>query len=359
MSKRSNAIIPCVVLMLAVIGGEVAASESNAALRALIEAANKEGTLNLVHGQSVVGGSSGARLIEKQMNETFGSKIRINFVPGPSMNRQAQQLTLEYSAGQKAHTDVMIGWAGSIAQPVQAGVFMKVDWHGLMPDRIRREFVEHDGTLLRMGVTFPVIAYNKQRAPMVPKTLADLLRPEWKGKVATTPYVAGFEILAATGVWGEEKTIEFMRRLSEQAGGLIRCGAEVERVATGEYAALAMDCIAGNAITWQGRGAPVDYVIPADAAQLHYYYVMVPKNAANPNAAKLFAVFMLTETGQKLNWDTWKIDLDGLPGSKMEADVAKLKAQGVKFTEVNMDWWLKHPEVPELQGRLMKALEKK
>jgi ABC-type Fe3+ transport system substrate-binding protein len=150
-----------------------------------------------------------------------------------------------------------------------------------------------------------------------------------------------------------------MRRLSAQVGGIIRCGAEVERVATGEYAALAMDCIAGNTITWQERGAPVDYVIPRDAAQLHYYYVGVPKNAVNPSAGKLFSIFMLTEVGQRLNWETWKIDLDGLSGSRMEAMVAKLRDQGIVFTEVTMDWWLTHPEIPELERELMKTLEKK
>ena len=150
-----------------------------------------------------------------------------------------------------------------------------------------------------------------------------------------------------------------MRRLSEQVGGLSRCGAEVERVATGEYAALAMDCIGGNTISWQERGAPLDYVIPRDAAQLDYYYMTIPKNASYPNAAKLFAVFMLTEEGQKLNWDTWKIDLDGLPGSKMGAQIQKLKNEGTTFTEVTMDWWVKHPEVPEFLPQLIKLLEKK
>jgi iron(III) transport system substrate-binding protein len=193
----------------------------------------------------------------------------------------------------------------------------------------------------------------------VPKTLADMLRPEWKGKFATTPYVAGFDILAANGVWGEQRTIDFMRQLSANVGGLARCGAEVERVATGEFAALAMDCIAGNTITWQERGAPLDFVIPSDGAEMHYYYVAIPKNAANPNAAKLFTTFLLTEAGQKLNWDTWKIDLDGLPGSKMGAIIARLKGQDTKFTEVTMTWWLKHPEVAGMQGQLIKILQKK
>jgi len=361
MKRRSNLIVCFIFVLLALLaapGGEVRALELTPALKAVIEAAKTEGSLNLSYPQSVVGGTSGVRQIETQMNATFGTNIRINFAPAQSLERQAQQLILEHSAGQKAHTDAYIARPSSLMQPVERSVFAEIDWHALLPDRIRPQFVESQGRLLRLGVTFPVIVYNTQRAPMVPKTLEDMLRPEWKGKFAAQVVAAGFEILAADGVWGREKTLGFVRRLSEQAGGLIRCGAEVERVAPGEYAALAMDCIAGNTISWQERGAPVDYVIPGDAAELHYYYLTIPKTASYPNAAKLFAVFMLTEPGQKLNWDTWKIDLDGLPGSKMETQILKLKSQGTMFTEVTMDWWLKHPEVPEVLPQLIKILAK-
>jgi hypothetical protein len=36
--------------------------------------------------------------------------------------------------------------------------------------------------------------------------------------------------------------------------------------------------------------------------------------------------------------------------------VSRLKSQGTTFTEVNMDWWLKHPEVPGLQAELAKIV---
>ena len=41
---------------------------------------------------------------------------------------------------------------------------------------------------------------------MKPTTLADFLRPEWKGKIASTPYSAGFDVLYAADVWGKERT---------------------------------------------------------------------------------------------------------------------------------------------------------
>ena len=106
-----------------------------------------------------------------------------------------------------------------------------------------------------------------------------------------------------------------MRALSKQITGLIRCG-EAERIATGEYLALVMDCTGQDALQWQEKGAPLDQMMPLDAAQQRYYYFAVPKNAQHPTAAKLYTIFLMTEEGQKLAYDTWKTDLHFMPGSR-------------------------------------------
>ena len=76
----------------------------------------------------------------------------------------------------------------------------------------------------------------------------------------------------------------------------MRCG-ETERVATGEYLALVMDCTGQDALIWQEKGAPVAQMMPLDAAQQRYYYFSVPKNAQHPATATLFTIFQLTEDG--------------------------------------------------------------
>jgi hypothetical protein len=68
------------------------------------------------------------------------------------------------------------------------------------------------------------------------------------------------------------------RRICDQAlrpdHRLIRCG-EAERIATGEYLALVMDCTGQDALQWQEKGAPVGQMMPLDAAQLRYYYFAI------------------------------------------------------------------------------------
>jgi ABC-type Fe3+ transport system substrate-binding protein len=202
------------------------------------------------------------------------------------------------------------------------------------------------------------VTYNSQLAPMKPTVLEDFLKPEWKGKLASTPYAAGFDVLLADDVWGKDRTVNYVRALSKQIAGLIRCG-EAERIATGEYLGLVMDCTGQDALQWQERGAPLEQLMPLDAAQQRYYYFAVPKNARHPNAAKLYTTFILTEEGQKLAYDTWKTDLHFLPGSRMGAVVADYKKRNVKFKEVTVDWWIAHSEIEATKSELIKILTTK
>ena len=50
--------------------------------------------------------------------------------------------------------------------------------------------------------------------------------------------------------------------------------------------------------------------MPADAAQLQYYEVLIPKNAQHPNAAILFALYLMTAQGQRGIYAGGGIDLD-------------------------------------------------
>ena len=67
-------------------------------------------------------------------------------------------------------------------------------------------------------------------------------------------------------------------------------------------------------------------------------------------------MFLLSEEGQKLAYDTWKTDLHFMPGSRMGKMVDDYKKQGVKFKEVTVDWWSRHPEIITTRSELIKIL---
>lgn len=341
------------VLLLA--GAQARAQTMTPALKDLIAAANKEGTLTLTWGTSTYDGAQGAARFQAAMNKAFGSSVRINFVPGADMARIGNMLVTEFSAGQKADADIMLGAAPQMAPLIKLNLFESVDWRSFMPSRIDAGMTELDGKLIRVATGLTGATYNSSLAPMKPVTLQDFLKPEWKGRIATTPYAAGFDVLAANDVWGKDKTVDFARKLTHQVAGLIRCG-ESERLATGEYLALVMDCTGQDALVWQAKGAPLAQMMPLDAAQERYYYFGIPKNAQHPAAAELFTVFLLTAEGQKISYDTWKIDLHTFAGSQMGKTVDDFTRQNVKFKEVTTEWYLRHPEIDATKSELIKIL---
>jgi ABC-type Fe3+ transport system substrate-binding protein len=349
-SAACAAAVACLGLM-----APASAQPFNDKLKQLAQEAAKEGSLNLTWSQSTLGGVQGAERFQAAINKAFGIKLDIKFVPGPAMARVGNQLATEWQAKQKAHTDIMLGAAAQIAPLVKRDFFETVAWESYLPGRITDEMTELDGKIIRIVTGLSGATYNSKLAPMKPTKLEDFLKPEWKGKIASTPYAASFDVLLADDVWGLEKTTKYVTSLSSQISGLIRCG-EAERIATGEFIALVMDCTGQDALQWQEKGAPLDQMVPLDAAQQRYYYFAVPKHAQHPNAAKLFAVFMLTPEGQKLSYDTWKTDLHFIPGSRMGKMVGDLKSAGVKFKEVTVEWWLKHPEIDKGKRSLVKIL---
>jgi iron(III) transport system substrate-binding protein len=352
-------LLPGLALTLAmVIGNGAGAQEMNPALKTLAAAADREGVLSLGWGQSALGGSQGAARFQAAMNKAFGTNIRINFLPGPDMARVINQVATEFSAGQKSHVDLVLSAAPQIAPVLTLNFFEPVDWQQYLPGRITPNMVELDGKVIRLVTGLSGVTYNSQLAPMKPTVLNDFLKPEWKGKIASTPYAAGLDALIADDIWGKDKTVAYVRALSRQIAGMTRCG-ETERLATGEYLALVMDCTGQDALVWQEKGAPVAQMMPLDAAQQRYYYFAVPTHAEHPNAAKLLAVFLLTPEGQRLAYDAWKIDLHFMPGSKMGALIADYQKRDVKFKEVTVQWWSEHPEIEAGRSELIRILTTK
>ena len=334
------------------------AQNFNDALKKLVGDAGKEGKLILGWSNNSLAGIQGAQRAQAAMNKMFGTNIRIDFLPGPDMARVANQLTTEYSAGQKAHVDVMLGAATQLAPMIRMDVLRAIDWRAFMPERIGADMVEMDGRMIRLVTGLSGATYNSALAPMKPERLDDFLRPEWKGRIASTPYAAGFDVLVASDIWGEARTFDFVRKLSRQVSGLIRCG-DAERVATGEYLAIVMDCTGQDALVWQEKGAPIDQMLPLDAAQKRYYYFAIPKHAQNPAAATLYALFMMTAEGQKLAFETWKTDLHLFPESKMAKITGDMEMRGVQFREITMKWWMDHPEIDQKRGELIKIITTK
>jgi iron(III) transport system substrate-binding protein len=294
----------------------------------LIEGARREGELNLVLSSSYFNEGKALPEIEQAFNAHFGLTTRINRVAGPSMPQTAARVAQEVQAGRAPQTDLYHGSDEHIATLLAAGALQPIEWRAL-DSRIPANAVAEGSVAVAYGSWFPGITYNENlvSAADAPKSLADVLQPRWQGKIASTPYAAGFYRLALSNEWGEQRTTEYVRQLADQVGGLLRCG-EHERLLSGEFQMLVLNCGVHVDQRAQRDGQPLNFVVPADAVRVSYYSVGVPKGSAHPNTATLFALFLLSEPGQRLSYASDLLDLHLLPGSQSVALVKPLLDQG-------------------------------
>jgi len=324
----------------AVVGHPAVAADTPPELKAVIDDATKEGALSLQYAENIMGGTQGAQVAAAGIKKMFGVSLDVNFTPGPSFAPMASKLYTEMQAGQKASTDVYNGTAVQVYPFLARGLFRKIEWTKLYPGRITPKIAEADGRALRIVTALPGVLYSARSAPEFGKvvTMADLLKPEYKGKLFTTPYLAGFDVLVADSMWGYAKTSAYIDKLSAQVGGLVPCAA-TDRIAAGEVPALAIDCAGSEQNLPRYRGA-LAHVIIHDAAARRYNYLCIPENAAHPNAAILFALYASSPEGQKaIPLDLFGIDLDDYPETQTHERVTALEKQGVKFQDVTVDWW--------------------
>jgi ABC-type Fe3+ transport system substrate-binding protein len=282
----------------------------------------------------------------------------VRYTPGQNFPQTGAAIVTAQRANQPSPTDVYLGTNQQIGAFNRAKAFVPIDWPALMPDRVTPEMVEADGTALRVHTVIPGgIIYNPKLVPYKPTRLVDLLKPEWKGKIASQPYASTFDLLAADGVWGE-KAVQFARDLSAQVGGLIRCN-ELERIASGEFLAMALDCTGREWVGYAGKGMPIAHVQPADFAAVRYYYLTIPKNSVHPNAGRLFIATVISPKGQEILFRTGYVDLHTFPGSGMRKVIGDYEAQGVEFREFSVTWWEQHPEMEERLTQAIRIISRK
>ena len=314
-------------------------------LAKVIEAAKGEKVLELSAGPSVLGGAEMDTRIAAGMKKAFGFDIEYRFTPGGPMGEIGNKVATEFRANQQASTDAWTGAAAQIVPLLRLDMFHKVEWHKLYPGRIKPEFVEGGGTALRIATGTSGVLYNREKGAEFAKIerMEDMLKPEYKGKFGTTIYGAGFDVLLADSVWGPEKTLAFYEKFVKNMQGILNCGSE-ERVASGEFLALVMDC-GGGSHHEESFGGRLAHKIVSDHATRRPYYLLIPKNAAHPNVAMLYGVFMSSPEGQKIVQDSWQIPLYEYPETRRHQEVAALEKKGVKFLDVTLEWWMKHPEI--------------
>jgi iron(III) transport system substrate-binding protein len=319
-------------------GGSAAAKPSfSPALQQIVDAAAKEGQLTLVWGEGTEGGTQGIARLADGFNKAYGLKAKVEFTPGPSMPEMNAKMIEEAQAKRPATSDVTVGYAVHMANAIQSDALEQVNWASWAPNIQNPAMTVGNGAAVSFETSVAGIGYNTQKVTgaAVPKSLQDLLKPEYKGRIASTPYAANFDYLAMDAIWGEQKTMDFLNQFTKQVSGLIRCD-EDPRLMNGEFDLFALTCSQSNVYRDKAKGAPLDFVVPSDAPLLIPLYEGVPKNSAHPNMAKLWINYLMSREAQDILYDTDVQDSQLVPGAKTSKMLESLQSAGVKLIQVDV-----------------------
>ena len=287
---RTRILSTVVALCLAVAGGNALAADS-AELKALHEAAKKEGKVLLAAGMP----PKTLKALQKAFNKRFpGVKAKVIASTG---SNAASRILTETKVG-NATIEVAQATTSSGQPLLDAGLVQSVDY-------AKTFGVPNKGILFgnRFVPWFDlvyVMAYNTKKLSrdQVPTTWEGMTAPEWKGRKLVL-VARGHPFQYLPKVWGEEKVLDLATRLKAQEPIMTpRGGAQViEAIVSGQ--ALIGPIHLNRVLTAKVlKKAPIDYVWLDVTPVLNFYSFAVNK-VANPNAAQLMAGWLATpEAGQ-------------------------------------------------------------
>ncbi len=331
------------------------------ALVPLIEGAKKETVFHGQWGAGILGGSQGLHEFISALNKKYGLTLQAQYTPGRDMQGMVEQIAREQAAGQPSSTALYLGNSQGILDGLRLGTFQPMDWASIIdhpvPDEPGFDPIAPDGVAIAYATIIVGIPYNTNlvRGSDVPRSMEDVFKPQWKGKIASTPYAAGLREFAMPDMLGREYMLDYTRRLSQQIGGLIRCGEE-ERITSGEFAMLVFSCGHQNVVTAQRAGAPIAYTVVQEASVLHMMYAAIPKNSTAPNAAALLVNYLHSPEGQALLRQLDAMDYHLYPEASTKKLADEVRATGGKLAKNSPQWLASQPGYIEQQRELERIL---
>jgi putative spermidine/putrescine transport system substrate-binding protein len=286
-------------------GGASAATATSAqdlgGLSALETAANKEGALNVI-ALPPDWANYGAIL------DAFKKKypqIKVTSAQ-PDASSKDEINAANTLKGQPNAPDVFdLGQAVAASNTAVFAPYKVATWNDI-PDNLK----DASGTWVNDYGGAMSIGYNAKVVP-APATVADLLKPAYKGKVALNgdPTAAGAAfsgvVMASLGNGGSaddiSKGVDFFKQL-KAAGNFLPVDPTPATIKAGQtpvvidwdYLNVAQGkSLAGTNIDWKE-------VVPQNAVLASYYVQAINKGAPHPAAARLWEEFLYSDQGQNL-----------------------------------------------------------
>ncbi|UJW82243.1 ABC transporter substrate-binding protein [Hydrogenophaga sp. SL48] len=189
----------------------------------------------------------------------------------------------------------------------------------------------------------------------VPKTWADLLKPEYKGEIqSANPASSGTAytmIATLVQLMGEEPAYEYLKKLHGNIGAYTRSGTgPIKAVARGE-ATISISFV-HDGPGEKAQGFPLETVTPSDGTGAEIGSMSIIKGSRNLDAAKKFYEWALTPSAQALGAATLQFQLPSNKETKVDPRVPDFR----KIKLINYDY-AKYGQTAE-RRRLIQRWEK-
>jgi iron(III) transport system substrate-binding protein len=239
---------------------------------------------------------------------TTGFMKKYPFLKMSYWRADSEELLPKLSAEARANSTVADLFEGSGGGEIAVEAGLTLPFRAPVLADYPKMYLDPKGHLAPTRLSYFSVAYNTKLVPAasVPKTYADLLDPQWKGKMAW-PYANTGRylfLISLRQAWGEDEAMRYFAKLAEQklinfASGSART--LVDRIIAGEYP-IALNIYAHHPLISAGKGAPVNAQlmdpVPSAAGSL-----AAVKGAKHPHAAMLLADFILGKEGQQIMAD--------------------------------------------------------
>ena len=197
----------------------------------------------------------------------------------------------------------------------------------------------------RLNIMTNYLRGDKVAAADIPKTWGDLTNPKYNGKlVMTDPSFTSLQ-LSVVGMISKNSGWGFYEKLSANKVMIVQGNEQVSDMIKRAERVIAVGALDSYAAEDRKDGPDIKTLFPTDGVYIIPSPTAILKGAPNPNAAKLFADFMLSDPVQKLFPETGgyaaRVDLPPPEGSPAVD----------KLTVIPVDYDYIEKETPRIKKR--------
>ena len=305
-----------------------------AALAAMSFGAAAQGQVNIICSVQ----AEWCNMISTVYARTTGTKVNV------SMKGSGEALAQIIAEKENPKTDVWFGGTGDPhLQAAEQGLTLEYkspvlpqlhDWAQQQARQSGYKTVGIYSGPLGFGYNTELLARKKLA---VPKTWADLMKPEYKGEIqVANPASSGTAytmIATLVQLMGEDKAYEYLKGLHKNVSQYSRSGTgPIKAVARGETAVSISFVHDGPGEKMQGF--PVETITPADGTGAEIGSMSIMKGSRNLEAAKKFYDWALTPAAQEMAAAAKQFQVPSNKSAKVDAHVPDFKK--IKF--INYDY---------------------